>query len=141
MLLGVAGIPAKEFGTLGVAYRSVGEFAANGINEPWAVACCAIVCAEFGPEPEAVLSRGHSCGIVWRAADGHVIVAATPCLIRKPRFVKTDGIVEIGEKAAGIRYEINCRALMRDDAMAVNGKFVLPGFSSEDGMVFEDQAF
>src|SRR6266568_1831709 len=30
---------------------------------------------------------------------------------------------------------------MRNDAIAVNVKFVLPGFAAENGMVFKDQTF
>ena len=55
--------------------------------------------------------------------------------------MKTDGVVEIGQKAAWIGHEVNCRALMRNDAIAVNVKFVLLGFAAENGMVFKDQTF
>ena len=55
--------------------------------------------------------------------------------------MKTDGVVEISQKAPWIGHEVDCGALMRNDAAAVNVKFVLPGFAAENGMVFKDQTF
>ena len=96
---------------------------------------------KIGSEPKAVLSSGHSSGIVRRAADGHNGSRASPGLIREARFSEADGVVEIGEKTSRVRNEIDRGALMCDDGMAVNCEFVLLGFAAEDGMIFEDQAF
>src|SRR4030095_5073948 len=135
-----ARIPAKKFRAHSCVHWSIGEFCADWIDEPSAATRGAIAHRRIAGEPEAILSGGHSGGIVWRAADGHSGTGATPFLIGEARFVQANRVIEIGKKTARIRNEIDCRALMRNDSAAVNVEFVLLGFAAKDWMVFKDQA-
>src|SRR5206468_3292078 len=71
MIRSTAGIPVEKFCAGGVIYGSTGEFAANGIDKPFAAGSLGVVGNEFRTKPEAVLSRGHSSGVVRSATDGH----------------------------------------------------------------------
>src|SRR5262249_22857908 len=48
-------------------------------------------------------------------------------------------VVEMRQKTVGILQLINCRTLMRDQAVSINQKLILFGFAAEDRMVFEHQ--
>ncbi len=129
-----AGIPAKEFLFCGIGDGSIGEFLADGVDLPDAG-----LVAELSAEPETVLTGAHSGGVVGRAADGHFGPGAGPFLIIEMRLLEADGIVELREEAARILREIDRRALMGDEALAVYFEFVLFGFAAEDGVIFEDE--
>jgi len=56
--------------------------------------------------------------------DGHFGPGAGPFLIIEMRLLEADGIVELREEAARILREIDRRALMGDEALAVYFEFV-----------------
>src|SRR5712671_7453006 len=74
------------------------------------------------------------------AARGHGRLCSRPFRVSKFRRVQTNRIVEARDKTVRIRNQINRRALMRDQALSVNFKFVLLRFAAKDRMIFQDQA-
>src|SRR5690349_12082167 len=131
-------IPAEKFGAQRFVDGSIGEFLADGIDEPnsglgdFRRRRFAKRLREARPKPEAVIARAQSGGIVRSAADGQFGRSAVPMLVIELRLREPDGVVELGEKTVRILNEVDGGALVRDEALAVDEKFVLLGFAAED---------
>src|SRR5262249_16093848 len=132
ILLSGSRIPAEKLSAISSGAWCSRKSLSDRVHEPFST----WVMSRLG-KPEAILARGHHFRIVGRATYGHGRALPAPFLVLQSRLMQADGIVKFGEKTARVLDKVDCRALMRSQAMAVHLEFVLFGLPAKDCVIFE----
>src|SRR5882762_3696685 len=96
--------------------------------------------SELRSKPKSILPSTQPRGFVRRPPYRHFRLRTGPFLVRKFRRVQTNRIVETRDKTVRVGNQINRGALMRDQPLPINFKFVLLRFAAKDRMILQDQA-
>src|SRR5204863_7028676 len=116
----------------GIIDRSAFELPTPRIHHPHALPG---LLAELRPEVTAVIARRF----VRRVCERHLGRRAPPGLVGERGAIHADHLVEPIGIAALAWHEEDRRALVRDESLPVDEKFVPLGFAAENRMVVEDE--